>query len=63
MEEISWTDRVRNAQILHRVKDSNILHTINRRKVNWTGHSLRRNCLLKYGTGGEREGRIEVTER
>jgi hypothetical protein len=48
MEKISWTDRVRNEEVLHRVKEErNILHTIKRRKANWIGHSLRRNCLLK----------------
>jgi hypothetical protein len=33
--------------VLHRVKkERNILHTIRRRKANWIGHILRRNCLL-----------------
>jgi hypothetical protein len=32
MEKISWTDRVRNEEVLHRVKEEiNILHTIQRR--------------------------------
>jgi hypothetical protein len=44
MRKISWTDRVRNEEILHRVKEErNILHTIQRRKANWIGHILRRN--------------------
>jgi hypothetical protein len=48
MERISWTDRVRN-EVLQRVKEeSNILHTVKRRKANWIGHILRRNCLLKH---------------
>jgi hypothetical protein len=48
MEKISWTDRVRNEEVLHRVKEErNILLTIKRRKANWIGHILRRNCLLK----------------
>jgi hypothetical protein len=46
MEEIIWTDRVRE---LHRLKEErNILQTIKRRKANWIGHGLRRNCLLKH---------------
>jgi len=46
MEMISWTDRVRNEEVLHRFKqDGNILHTI-KKKANWVGHILRRNCLL-----------------
>jgi hypothetical protein len=49
MEKIIWTDRVINEAVLHRVKEErNILHTIRRRKANWIGHILRRNCLLKH---------------
>jgi hypothetical protein len=33
MEKISWTDRVRNEEVLHRVKEEkNIIHTIKRKK-------------------------------
>jgi hypothetical protein len=28
VEKISWTDHVRNEEVLHRVKDRNILHTL-----------------------------------
>jgi hypothetical protein len=64
MEKISWTDRVRNEEVLHRVKeDRNILHTIKTRKANWIGHILRRNCFLKHVIEGKLEGRIEITER
>jgi hypothetical protein len=43
MEKISWTDRVNNEAVLHRVKEErNILHTIRRRKANWIGQILRR---------------------
>jgi hypothetical protein len=58
LEKISWTDRVRNEEVLHRVKeDRNILRTIKRRKANWIGHILRRNCLLKHMIEGKLEGR------
>jgi hypothetical protein len=31
MEKISWTDRVRNEEVVHRVKEErNIVHTIKR---------------------------------
>jgi hypothetical protein len=64
MEKISWTDRVRNEEVLHRVKEErNIVHTIKRRKANWIGHILRRNCLLKHVIEGKLEGRIETTGR
>ena len=62
MEKISWTDRFRNEDVLHRVKEErNILHTIEKRKANWTGHILSRNCLLKHIIKGKIEGRIEMT--
>jgi len=51
-------------EVLHRVKEkSNILGTIKRRKDNWIGHILHRNCLLKQVTQGKGGGRIEVTGR
>jgi hypothetical protein len=57
MEEISWTDRVRNEAVLHRVKgERNILRTIKRSKAHWIGHILCRNCLLKNVIGGKVEG-------
>ena len=44
MEKISWTDHVRNEEVLLRVNEQrNILHEIRKRKANWIGHILRRN--------------------
>jgi hypothetical protein len=60
--EVSWTDHLRN-EALHRVKERNILLPIKRRKANWIGHILRRNCLQKHVIGGKMKGRIEVTGR
>jgi hypothetical protein len=37
--------------------------TYNRRKANWIGHIVRRNCLLKHVIEGQLEGRIEMTRR
>jgi hypothetical protein len=55
---------MRNEEVLHRVKEErNILHTIKRRKANWIGHILSRNCLLKHVIEGKLEGRIEMTGR
>jgi hypothetical protein len=46
MENITWTDHVRNEEVLHRVKEQrNILHEISKRKANWIGYMLRRNCF------------------
>jgi hypothetical protein len=60
MKKISWTDRVRNDEILQRVKkDRNIIQTIKISKANWIGHILRRNCLLKHVIEGKTERRIK----
>ena len=65
MEEIIWTDRARNDQLLHGFKEEgNILRTTNRRNANWIGHILCFNCLLKHFIERKIEGRIGVvTER
>ena len=41
----------------------NILHEIRKRKANWIGHILRRNCLLKQVIEGKIRGEMEVTRR
>jgi len=55
---------VRNEEVLIRVNEQrNILHEISKRKANWIGHILRRNCLLKQVIEGKIKGGIEVTGR
>ena len=64
MEKISWTDHVRNEEVLLRVNEQrNILHEIRKQKANWIGHILRRNCLLKQVIEGNIKGEMEVTRR
>ena len=64
MEKISWTDHVRNEEVLLRVKEQrNILHEIRKRKANWIDHILCRNCLLQRVIEGKIKGGIEVTGR
>jgi len=59
MEKISWTDHVRNEQVLLRFKEQmNILLEIRKRKANWIGHILRRNCLLQRVIEGKIQGGI-----
>ena len=41
----------------------NILHEIRKRKANWIGHILRRNCLLQQVIEGKIKGQIEVTRK
>jgi hypothetical protein len=55
---------VRNKEVLQIVKEErNVLHTANKRKGNWIGHILCRNCLLKHVIEGKIEEKIEVTGR
>jgi hypothetical protein len=64
MEKISWTDHVRNEDVLLRVKEQRIiLHEIRKRKANWLGHILCRNCLLQRVIEGKIQGGIEMTGR
>jgi hypothetical protein len=64
MEKISWTDCVRNEEVILRVNEQrNILNEISKRKANWIGHILCRNCLLWQVIEGKIKGRIEVTGR
>jgi hypothetical protein len=64
MEKISWTDHVKNEEVLLRVEEQrNILHEIYKRKANWMGHILRRNCLLQRVIEGKVKGGIDVTGR
>ena len=58
MEKITWTDHVRNEEVLLRVNEQrNILHEISKRKANWIGHILRTNCLLQQVIEGKIKGR------
>ena len=64
LEKISWTDHVRNEDVLLRVKEQrNILHEIRERKAKWIGHILCRNCLLQRVIEGKIQGGMEVTGR
>ena len=64
MEKISWTDHVRNEEVLLRGNEQRtILHETRKRKANWIGHILRRNCLAKQIIEGKIKGQIEVKRR
>jgi len=44
--KIIWTDRVKNEEVLHRVRlERKILHTIKRSKANWIGHIVCNNSF------------------
>jgi len=62
IEKISWTNHVRNEEVSLRVKEQkNILHEISKRKANWIGHILCRNCHLQWVIEGKIKGGLEVT--
>ena len=51
-------------EVSHRVKEErNIVHTIQRKKANWIGHILRRNCLRKHVIKGKMKGRSDGKTR
>ena len=54
---------MRNEVLLRVNEQRNILHEIRKRKDNWIGHILRRNCLLKQVTEGKIKGVMEVERR
>ncbi|KAJ4446891.1 hypothetical protein ANN_13592 [Periplaneta americana] len=58
MERVKWTDRIRNEAVLERVGEERMmLKLMRKRKRNWLGHWLRRNCLLKDALEGMVNGR------
>jgi hypothetical protein len=64
MENISLTDHLRNEEVLLTVKEQRKpLHEVSKRKANWIGHILRRNCLLRLVIEGKIKGRTQVTGR
>jgi len=64
MEKISWTDHVRNEEVLLRVSEQrNILYEIRKWKANWIRHILCRNYLLKQVIKGKIKGEMEVIRR
>jgi hypothetical protein len=64
VDKMSWADRVRNEEELHRARgERNIIQTIKRKKANSIGHIFRRDCVLKHVIEGKYRGKIEVTGR
>ena len=58
MENVKWTDIIKNSVALERVgKESIMLELIKKRKRNWLGHCLRRNFLLTDALEGMVNGK------
>jgi hypothetical protein len=54
---------VKNEEVLKTVKENRkVLHIIKRKKANWIGHILCRNCLLKHVIEGKIKGRKDEEE-
>jgi uncharacterized membrane-anchored protein len=54
MENISWTDYMRNKEVSEKGKEEvNILKTVKRGKANLICHRLHWNCILKHFTEGK----------
>ena len=59
---ISCTDHVRSEEVLHRVKKGEEYSAYNKKKkANWIGHILRRNCLLKRYIEGKKKEKKKKT--
>ena len=55
---------MKNGEVLHDVKeDRRVVHTVKRRKTNWSDYFLRTNCLLKQVIEGKMGASIEVMVR
>ena len=60
MDKIMWEMK---KYYLKPNEQRNILHEIRKRKANWIGHILRRNCLLKQVIERKTKGEMEVRRR
>jgi hypothetical protein len=64
MGKISWTDHMRNEEILLRFKEQGEnQHEISKQEANWIGQILCINCLLQQVIEGKIKWMIEVTGR
>ena len=53
-EKIKWSEKETNEQVLERIEEKwTLLNNILRRKPNWIGHILRRNCHLRDAIEGQ----------
>ena len=58
MQRVKCTDKIKNAVVLEKVGEGRtVLELIRKRKRNWLGHWLRRNCLLKDALEGMVNGK------
>ena len=54
MEEIKWSEKATNEEILECIGEKRtLLNNILHREANWISHILRRNCLLRDAMEGQ----------
>jgi hypothetical protein len=54
MEKVKWPETVTNEEVLERIgSERTLLNNILRRKANWAGHILKRNCTLHDAIEGQ----------
>ena len=63
VERVKWTDNMKDAVVLERVGEGKTMLELKKRKRNWLGHRLRRNCLMKDALEGMMNGRKKVRGR
>ena len=64
MENIKWSAKITNEQVLDHIGEKRtLLNNILRRKANWIGHILRKNCLLHDAIEGQMTKVKEVGKR
>ena len=58
MENISWTERITNEEVLNIVEEKRcFLYTIRCRQKNWIGHILRGDSMLRKAIEGKMKGK------
>jgi hypothetical protein len=59
-------ENIRTAKLYQSFTLTKVIHfsiCIEKRKANWIGHKLRRNCILKHFVEGKTEGKRDVIAR
>ena len=51
---VKWSEKVTSEEVLERIREKRtLLNNSLRRKVNWSGYILRRNCFLHDAISGQ----------
>ena len=54
IQEIKWSEKITNEGVLESIGEiRTLLNNVVRRRANWFGHILRRNCLLHDAIDGQ----------